>query len=275
MPELPEVETVMRGLETVLKDRRLDRVIVRRDGMRFPFPPDLGQRLTGRTVTELSRRAKYMMVTLDDGTVAIIHLGMSGRMAVDKTGAAPGPHDHVIFQTDDGTEVRFNDPRRFGMLDLTTESDLPHHRLIKDIGPEPLDDAFTAEVLSSSLKGRKTSIKAALLDQKIVAGLGNIYVCEALFRAGISPKRSAHTVAGKRAARLVPAIKDVLTEAIAKGGSTLRDHMHPDGQLGYFQHAFQVYGREGEPCFCGRPGVLVKRIVQSNRSTFYCPACQR
>lgn len=274
MPELPEVETVRRGLIGPLEGRVLARVRQYRPDLRWPLPADFAGRLTGRRVERLDRRAKFILARLDDGQVWITHLGMSGRMVLSRDATLPpGPHDHVVIETDGGDIVTFNDVRRFGMMDLVPEDELPEHFLLRDLGPEPLGNAFNDTVLSAALAGRRTPIKAALLDQKIVAGLGNIYVCEALYYAGISPKRLARSVAGKRAARLVPAIRDVLDRAIAAGGSSLRDYVQASGELGYFQHDFAVYGREGDPCrSCGKP---VTRIVQSGRSTFYCGACQR
>ncbi|MDX2144318.1 MAG: bifunctional DNA-formamidopyrimidine glycosylase/DNA-(apurinic or apyrimidinic site) lyase [Rhodospirillaceae bacterium] len=279
MPELPEVETVCRGLAHVMQGRRLVRVEVRRKDLRIPFPPGLAKTLTGRRIVRIYRRAKYILMDLDDDHVVIAHLGMSGRMTVIAPGTALEAHDHVVFHTDDGQEVRFNDPRRFGLMTLTTKAALDRHKLFAAQGPDPLLDPFTPEILSAALKGRTTSIKAALLDQRIVVGLGNIYVCEALFRASISPKRKSGTVAGARAAVLVPAIKQVLEEATAVGGSSLRDHVQPSGELGYFQHNWRVYGREGEACTAsGHPGgktAPIKRVVQGGRSTFYCPVCQK
>ena len=278
MPELPEVETTCRGLANVFDGRRLTAVQVRRPNMRIPFHKNLAQSLTGRRIEQVTRQAKYICIYLDDGAVALAHLGMSGRMTITDPSAVPGRHDHVVFDTDDGVRVFFNDPRRFGLLTLTTAATLLQHKLLARMGPDPLTDAFTPEVLSAALKGKGTSIKAALLDQRVVAGLGNIYVCEALFRAGISPRRKASSVAGKRAQRLVPLIKDVLTEAIAAGGSTLRDYAQPSGELGYFKFSWNVYGREGEQCKCdpdGKDGITVKRIVQAGRSTFFCSRCQR
>jgi formamidopyrimidine-DNA glycosylase len=276
MPELPEVETVCRGLATQLEGRVLVRFELRRADLRFPFPAGLSARMTGRRVRSIRRRAKYILMTVDDGTVLIAHLGMSGRMLV--TQGPPndlGPHDHVIIATDEGAVVRFNDARRFGMMDLSDEAGLDRHPLLAHLGPEPLDDAFDGAALAAALAGRATSIKAALLDQTTVAGIGNIYACEALFQAGLSPRRTAATVQGRRADRLVAAIKDVLARAIAAGGSSLRDHVQPSGELGYFQHAWAVYGREGEPCpDCSCDGV-VQRMVQAGRSTFYCPSRQR
>lgn len=289
MPELPEVETVCRGLAGVLQGRRLARVLVRRKDLRIPFPKGLAESLTGRRVEKIRRRAKYMLMDLDDGQVLIIHLGMSGRMVVDTSGTAPAKHDHVIFTTDAGAEIRFNDPRRFGLMTLAPRAGLERHKLFRHLGPDPLTADFSPAALSAALKGRKTSIKAALLDQRIVVGVGNIYACESLYRAGISPLRKAGSVAGARAARLVPAIQAVLAEAIAAGGSSLRDHVQPSGELGYFQHAWKVYGREGESCACLGPGQgktsaaakapnkgkgIVRRVIQGGRSTFYCAGCQ-
>ena len=278
MPELPEVETVRRGLVPVLEGRRLVRVIARRGDLRRPLPPDLGQRLTGRRVERLERRAKYLLWRIEGGDVVILHLGMSGRVKVFPADApAEERHDHLIFETDAGAVVRFCDPRRFGSLDLTTDGELAGHVLLRDLGPEPLEAAFDAACLESRLAGRSGPIKMALMDQRLVAGLGNIYVCEALFRAGISPRRRAGSVSGGRASRLVTAIREVLGEAIAAGGSSLRDHRQPDGELGYFQHRFAVYDREGQGCPACPGGACpgVRRIVQSGRSTFYCPARQR
>jgi len=279
MPELPEVETVMRGLQGRLEGRVIRRALVNRPDLRFPFPVGLAKRLTGARVTGFRRRAKYILMRLDGGDSVVIHLGMSGRMLIGPAGVNDVPaHEHVSLETDDGWRVGFIDPRRFGAMDLVATAAEDEHRLLKDLGPEPLEDGFTAKALSDALRGKRTPIKAALLDQSIVAGLGNIYVCEALFRAKISPTRLAADVAGARAARLVPEIKATLAEAIAAGGSSLRDYVQPDGELGYFQHAWKVYGREGEPCAAcpGPPGCAgITRIVQSGRSTFYCPRVQR
>ncbi len=274
MPELPEVETVCRGLAVELVGRQLARVLVRRAGLRFPFPKNMARRLTGRTVIRIRRRAKYILIELDDGATLLVHLGMSGRMYIQHPPGKPAEaHDHVVLTTDAGTIVTFNDARRFGMMDLVDPAELETHKLLRDLGPEPLGNEFSGPVLSAALAGKRTPIKAALLDQTVVAGLGNIYVSEALFRAGISPKRLAHSVAGARAERLVPQIKAVLNEAIAAGGSSLRDYVQASGELGYFQASFRVYDREGAPCpTCGR---AVRRIVQSGRSTFYCGHCQR
>ncbi|HMB76950.1 MAG TPA: bifunctional DNA-formamidopyrimidine glycosylase/DNA-(apurinic or apyrimidinic site) lyase [Kiloniellaceae bacterium] len=282
MPELPEVETVVRGLRPRLEGRRLVKVEQRSPALRFPLPAQMAARLEGRTVRQVGRRAKYIQMYLDDGQVLLCHLGMSGRMILHESGDAPPPvdkHDHVIFRTDRGTELRFNDTRRFGMMDLVRESDLAQHRLLRDLGPEPLGNAFNGPALAAALKGRRSPIKAALLDQKTVAGLGNIYVSEALYFAGLSPRRQAYTVQGGRAERLVQAVRDVLQRAIAAGGSSLRDFVQADGELGYFQHQWAVYGREGEACpSCSCERVRtggIRRLVQSGRSTFYCASRQR
>ena len=276
MPELPEVETVCRGLATQLLGKRLARVELRRPALRFPIPPELPAKLTGRRVESIRRRAKYIIMEFDEDVALLAHLGMSGRMTVSN--GVPNeflPHDHLILVAEDGVCVRFNDPRRFGMLDLLVRGEENKHRLLADIGPEPLDAAFTGAVLARAIEGKMTPIKAAILDQKIVAGVGNIYACEALFQAGLSPTRLAGSLTGAQANKLVAAIKDVLTRAIAVGGSSLRDHVQVSGELGYFQHAWAVYGKEGEPC----PGCAckdgVRRMVQSNRSTFYCAKKQK
>lgn len=283
MPELPEVETVMRGLARRMPGRRLARVQQFRPDLRWPLPDGFGQRLTGRTVVGLRRRAKYILVDLDDGQCLMLHLGMSGRMLILDDAAdsfAPQTHDHVVFTLDDGTVIAFNDPRRFGMIDLVeADADPNDHRLLAGLGVEPLSDAFDGDYLTDRLAGRFTPIKAALLDQKVVAGLGNIYVCEALYHARISPRRLAASVAGVRAQRLVPAIKQVLARAIEAGGSSLRDYVQATGELGYFQHNWAVYDRLGEACpdcRCDRARTGgIQRIVQSARSTFYCPTLQR
>ncbi|KIL97260.1 Formamidopyrimidine-DNA glycosylase [Paramagnetospirillum magnetotacticum MS-1] len=274
MPELPEVETVARGLAQVWDGRRFVSVETRRSGLRVPFPKDFAQRLTGRRVESVGRRAKYLVVRLDDGLVMLGHLGMSGRMTIGALrNAPPGPHDHVEWVTDAGISVTLTDPRRFGLFTLCEAGELAAHPLLAGIGPEPLDDSFDAKVLAQALKGKSGPIKTVLLDQRTVAGLGNIYVCESLFRARISPLRPAGSLTKAETGRLVPLIKAVLTEAVAAGGSTLKDHARPDGELGYFQHSFQVYGREGEACpdcpgapQCGG----ISRITQAGRSTFYC-----
>jgi formamidopyrimidine-DNA glycosylase len=279
MPELPEVETVMRGLRARLEGRRIVRAATHRLDLRWPLPLGLARRLTGARVLGFRRRGKYILMRLDGGDSVLLHLGMSGRMLIEPAGRNDVTlHEHLVLETDEGWRVGFVDPRRFGTVDLVPTEQEDTHRLLADLGPEPLDAAFSLTSLSNSLAGKRTPVKAALLDQKIVAGLGNIYVCEALFRAAISPQRSAHTIPGARATRLLPAIKDTLTEAIAAGGSSLRDYVQPDGELGYFQHAWKVYGHEGEPCeHCpGKPMCQgIKRIVQSGRSTFYCPRNQR
>jgi len=279
MPELPEVETVMRGLQLRLEGRLLRRAVARRADMRWPLPPGLVERLTGARVSGFRRRAKYILMRLESGWSVLIHLGMSGRMVVEPVGRNEITlHEHIELETDDGWRVGFVDPRRFGSVDLIETEREDQHRLLAGLGPEPLDDAFSVAVLDAALRGKKTPIKAALLDQKIVAGLGNIYVCEALFRAGISPLRLAQSVPGARSRRLVPAIKATLSEAVAAGGSSLRDYVQPNGELGYFQHAWKVYGREGEPCpLCPANETCegVRRIVQSGRSTFYCARKQR
>ena len=243
MPELPEVETVCRGLAGVLIGRRFVAVDVRRKDLRIPFPKGMAAALTGRKVEHIYRRAKYVMIALDDGQVLIAHLGMAGRMTISKAAAPPGKHDHVIFTTDEGTQITFNDPRRFGLMALAQQSELDAHKFFRHLGPDALSESFNEESLSAALKGRKTSIKVALMDQRIVVGVGNIYACESLYRAGISPKRKAGTVARARAAALVPVIKEVLRQAIKAGGSSLRDHVQPSGELGYFQDSWQVYGR--------------------------------
>lgn len=278
MPELPEVETVRRGLIPALEGRVLSKVRANRPDLRFPLPPGLGETLTGRRVARVDRRAKYLLIHIEGGLVVILHLGMSGRILIHPDPPPPEEkHDHIVIETDAGVTVRFNDARRFGFLDLVGDNALDQHPMLAPLGPEPLDDAFTPGVLADALQNKKTPIKAALLDQKIVAGVGNIYACEALFRARLSPRRLAKTVQGGRAERLCLSIRDVLNDAIAAGGSTLRDHRVPSGELGYFQHAFRVYDREGTPCpACGHEtGAIVKRIVQSGRSSFFCSTCQR
>lgn len=282
MPELPEVETVRRGLEPAMTGRRILHAEVRREGLRWPFPPDLAVRLTGARVTALRRRAKYILADLDSGESALIHLGMSGRMLVsgeapgafEHARAMPGKHDHIVLDLEGGARVAFNDARRFGMFDLVPTESAEQHRLLDGLGPEPLGNGFSADYLAQALCGRRAPIKTALLDQRLVAGLGNIYVCEALHRAGIHPTRPAGKIAAPRLERLTAEVRAVLTEAIKAGGSSLRDHRQADGELGYFQHAFRAYGRAGEPC--ANPGCTgtIRRIAQSGRSTFYCPSCQ-
>ncbi len=282
MPELPEVETVMRGLQARLEGRVIRRAEVRRPDLRWPLPPTLAAVLTGARVSGFRRRAKYILMRLEpvgggSGMSVLLHLGMSGRMLIRQHGSnAATLHEHVELETDDGWLVGFVDPRRFGSIDLVPTAAEDAHRLLAGLGPEPLDDAFDGAVLSRALAGRRTPIKAALLDQRVVAGLGNIYVCEAMFRAGIAPSRLAGEVTHAQAVRLVSEIKATLLEAIAAGGSSLRDYVQPDGEFGYFQHAWRVYGREGERCDqCpGPPCPGVARVVQSGRSTFYCPRLQ-
>jgi len=280
MPELPEVETIARGLAATLEGRRIAEVRQNRADLRVPFPEGLARRVAGRTVVHIGRRAKYLLLTLDDGQVLIIHLGMSGRFMIRHDPAQPPlPHDHLVLSTDDGMVYVLNDPRRFGLVALAAGDGLDDHPLFRGMGPEPLGNTFDGATLADALAGRRTPIKSALLDQRVVAGLGNIYVCEALFWSGLSPRRNAATVQGQRAERLVAAIRRVLNEAIAAGGSSLRDFRHHDGELGYFQHRFAVYDREGQAC----PGCDCKvaetggvaRITQAGRSTFYCPRRQR
>lgn len=283
MPELPEVETVRRGLSPVMEGRVILRAEQRRPDLRWPLPERMAERLTGQRVERLGRRSKYILADLSSGETLIIHLGMSGRMLISGVQAgqfhhdlpAPEKHDHVIFDMEGGARITFNDARRFGAMDLAETAKVEDHWLLKDLGPEPLGNAFHEAYLIARLKGRAMPIKSALLDQRVVAGLGNIYVCEALHRAGISPKRKAGKISKARLAGLVPIIREVLAEAIEAGGSSLRDYRQADGDLGYFQHAFRAYGREGEPCTTPGCGGTIGRIVQSGRSTFYCPECQR
>lgn len=276
MPELPEVETVRRGLAPVLEGHRFTRVRARRADLRRPLPDDFAGRIEGRRVLSCARRGKYLLIHLDDGQVLMVHLGMSGRFRIFRDRPPPlDAHDHVIFETDDGVTIRYNDQRRFGLMALARADGLESHPLLAGLGPEPLGNAFGGPVLAERLAGRSGPIKTALMDQSVVAGLGNIYVCESLFRAGLSPRRKAGTVGPVRARRLADAIRRVLGEAIEAGGSTLRDHRQPSGELGYFQHAFAVYGREGEPCPRCTCAGAIRRIVQSGRSTFYCPLRQR
>jgi len=293
MPELPEVETVRRGLEPAMEGARFAKVEVNRRDLRWPLPKDFAERLQGRTVTGLGRRAKYLLADLSSGDVLIMHLGMSGSFHVFQEAGARAlgryhheraqhaAHDHIVFHMSSGAIVTFNDPRRFGSMKLVPRAKLEVEPLLRNLGPEPLGNAFDAAMLAKACRGKKTSLKAALLDQRVVAGLGNIYVCEALHRARLSPKRVATTIADRngapneRAERLVEAIKAVLNAAIKDGGSTLRDHKLTDGELGMFQHHFRVYGREGEKCRTPGCRGTVKRIVQNGRSTFYCPVCQK
>jgi formamidopyrimidine-DNA glycosylase len=287
VPELPEVETVRRGLAPVLEGAVIARAQVNRPDLRWPFPEHMAERLTGARVDRLRRRSKYILADLSTDETLIIHLGMSGRMIIsgEALRAAPGvfhhvhpapeKHDHVILDTEAGARITFNDARRFGAMDLAPTDDVDAHWLLKDLGPEPLGNAFHDDHLARAFRGRRTPVKSALLDQRIVAGLGNIYVCEALHRARISPLRHAGRISRPRIARLVTDIRDVLAEAIEAGGSSLRDYRQADGDLGYFQHNFRVYGREGRPCTTPDCRGVIRRKVQSGRSSFYCPICQR
>ncbi|MEQ6202983.1 bifunctional DNA-formamidopyrimidine glycosylase/DNA-(apurinic or apyrimidinic site) lyase [Sulfitobacter sp. HNIBRBA2951] len=283
MPELPEVETVRRGLAPVMEGAVIARADVNRPDLRWPFPERMAQRLTGQRVERLRRRSKYVLADLSSGETLLIHLGMSGRMLIsgDPLGKfvhdhpAPEKHDHVVFHMENGSRITFNDPRRFGAMDLMETAREAEHKLLAVLGPEPLGNDFYDSILVEAFKGRNTPVKSALLDQRIVAGLGNIYVCETLFRAGISPKRKAGRIAAAKVAAMVPIIRDVLAEAIEAGGSTLKDFKQADGELGYFQHSFDVYGREGEACKRAGCDGQIARVVQSGRSSFYCPACQR
>ncbi|HMK81224.1 MAG TPA: bifunctional DNA-formamidopyrimidine glycosylase/DNA-(apurinic or apyrimidinic site) lyase [Xanthobacteraceae bacterium] len=293
MPELPEVETVRRGLEPVMDGARFVRVEQRRGDLRFPFPKNFAKRLEGQSVTGLGRRAKYLLADLSSGEVLLMHLGMSGsfRVVHGSDADAPGKfhhvrgklsaHDHVVFHMSNGAVITFNDPRRFGYMRLIARAALEQDPMIEALGPEPLGNAFDGAMLAAACHGKKTSLKAALSDQKVVAGLGNIYVCEALHRAHLSPKRRASTLATRigaptaRAHALADAIKAVLTDAIKAGGSSLRDHRQTDGDLGYFQHSFRVYDRAGEKCPTPKCKGRIRRIVQGTRSTFFCPVCQK
>ena len=293
MPELPEVETVRRGLAPVMQGARLTKVTLHRADLRWPFPKDFARRLTGQTVTHLGRRAKYLLAELSSGEVLVMHLGMSGsfRVFAAKAEDMPGryyhersqhaAHDHVVFQFSNGAIVTFNDPRRFGFMKLVPQAKIESEPFMRALGPEPLGNSFNAAVLAQACNGKKTSLKAALLDQRLVAGLGNIYVCEALHRARLSPRRKASTIATRAGApndhaeRLAAAIKAVLSDAIKAGGSSLRDHRRTDGELGLFQHSFRVYDREGERCPTHGCTGTIKRIVQGARSTFFCPVCQK
>jgi formamidopyrimidine-DNA glycosylase len=291
MPELPEVETVRLGLAPALEGRTIVHCQTRRGDLRRPFPPHFAQRLTGQKVRRLTRRAKYLLAELKSGETLVIHLGMSGRISVyaegeqrrlgdyvyssPPAGAGQGKHDHVVFDTDAPARIVFNDHRRFGLMDLIATDKLDDAPLFAGLGPEPLSSAFNTKYLAEAFAGKKTPVKSALLDQRLVAGLGNIYVCEALFRAGISPKKMAGGIGHERIAPLVKAIKAVLAQAIAAGGSTLRDHAQATGDPGNFQHHFLVYGREGKLCKKKNCRGTVRRIAQAGRSTFYCPACQK
>jgi formamidopyrimidine-DNA glycosylase len=294
MPEIPDVETVRRGLEPILVGNAFARVEQRRQDLRFPLPRNFGERLSGRKVEALNRRAKYLLAHLDDGEVLVMHLGMTGRFSIDHVNGAatesgrfahpekPVPkHEHIVFHLRDGTAVRYSDTRRFGLMDLVPAAALDSHALFKGLGVEPLSSAFAPAWLASRLNGKATSIKAALVDQKLIAGLGNIYACEALYRAHISPLKLAGSLATKagkptkKTEALVESVKAVLKDAIRAGGSSLRDYKRADGRLGRFQHRFKVYGREGKPCTTKGCRGTVRRIVQGGRSTFYCPICQR
>ena len=290
MPELPEVETVRRGLEPVLVGNAFTRVEQRRADLRFPLPENFGTRLSGRKIEALDRRAKYLLARLDDGEVLVMHLGMTGRFRIDHANGMSAAaqaqrkvpkHEHIVFHLGDGTLVRYSDTRRFGLMDLIRSERLDMHALFKGLGIEPLGPGLTPEWLAGRIKGKATSIKAALLDQKLIAGLGNIYVCEVLHRARISPTKLAGTLATKsgkptkKTEALVAAIKAVLADAIKAGGSSLRDYKRADGRLGRFQHRFKTYNRAGKPCPRTGCGGTVRRIVQGGRSTFYCPTCQR
>ncbi len=283
MPELPEVETVRRGLEPAMLGERIAQADINRPDLRWPFPPQMAERLTGARVLALRRRSKYILADLSSGETLLIHLGMSGRMLIsgDPLGQfvhdhpAPQKHDHVVLHMENGARITFNDARRFGAMDLMTTADQESHKLLAVLGPEPLGNGFSADYLTQAFEGKNTPVKSALLDQRIIAGLGNIYVCEALFRGKILPSQKAGRLAKTRVAALVPIIRDVLSEAIAAGGSSLKDFRQADGELGYFQHRFDVYGREGEPCRTQGCKATIARITQSGRSSFYCPSCQR
>ena len=278
MPELPEVETIRRGLTLALEGKRITDVDVRRRDLRIPLPDDFESSLAGRRVEALGRRGKYLVLALGDGHALIIHLGMSGRMLIEpasRRSNVAALHEHVVFTLEDGTRIRFTDPRRFGLMALAELDSIESHPFFLEMGPEPLSEAFNGEALYAAIKDKRTPIKAALLDQHVVAGLGNIYVCEALYRAGISPRRIAMNVGRARVEKLVEAIRAVLLEAIEAGGSTLKDYARADGELGYFQHRFAVYDRAGEPCPDCDCDIGVAHIVQSNRSTFYCAKRQR
>ncbi|MEP2642682.1 bifunctional DNA-formamidopyrimidine glycosylase/DNA-(apurinic or apyrimidinic site) lyase [Roseobacter sp.] len=283
MPELPEVETVRRGLDPAMSGAIISQADVNRPDLRWPFPPDMAARLAGQRVLALRRRSKYILIDLSSGETLLVHLGMSGRMLVsgDPLGQfvhdhpAPEKHDHVVLHMDNGTRITFNDPRRFGAMDLMTTADAADHKLLRVLGPEPLGNAFHEAHLIAAFQGKMSPIKSALLDQSIVAGLGNIYVCEALYRAKIRPTRKAGQISKARISGLVPIIRNVLSDAIEAGGSSLRDFRQADGELGYFQHSFDVYGREGAPCRTAGCAGVVGRIVQSGRSTFFCAQCQR
>ena len=287
MPELPEVETVRRGLEPAMTGRRIRALTLNRADLRFPFPERCAERVSGARVERIDRRSKYLLLRLDTGETLLVHLGMTGRFSIEADHSVERPgefvhaapanpkHDHCVFEIEDGITVRYNDPRRFGFMDLFETVGEDKVSFLAGLGPEPIGNAFNGPFLAETLAGRKSPIKTALLDQRIVAGLGNIYVCEALHRSRISPRRQAGTIKGDRAERLAGSVRDVIAEAIAAGGSTLRDFASADGALGYFQHTFRAYGREGEACATDGCGGHISRIVQSGRSTFYCGQCQR
>jgi formamidopyrimidine-DNA glycosylase len=287
MPELPEVETVRRGLQPALEGRRIERVTQNRPNLRFPFPANFTARLEGQTVDRVGRRSKYLLLELSSGETLLMHLGMSGRFSIEAEAGAGQPgdfvhatpanprHDHVIFDVSGGVTVRYNDPRRFGFMDLIGADELATSPHLVSLGPEPHTNSFSDAYLLEAVAGKRAPIKSVLLDQHIIAGLGNIYVCEALHRAGVSPRREARTLGAIRAGRLARSIRDVILEAIESGGSSLKDFAGTDGALGYFQHRFRAYGREGEKCPTAECGKPIRRIVQSGRSTFYCSACQR
>jgi len=275
MPELPEVETVRRGLALKMTGRRILKAELRRPDLRRPFPPALAERLEGARVGALRRRGKYILIELDADGLLLLHLGMSGRVTAGPAVSPDAPHDHVVLRLDDGTVIRFNDPRRFGLIDYMKRGEEVRHPLLAGLGPEPLEAEFTGAYLAAALAHKMTPIKSALIDQRIVAGLGNIYACEALFRAGISPQRVAASIGRGRADRLVAGIRAVLIEAIEAGGSSLRNYVQADGELGYFQHRWAVYGHEGVPCPGCNCATGVRRIVQAGRSTFYCAKRQR
>jgi len=283
MPELPEVETVRRGISPVMEGQKIAEVQVNRPDLRWPLPERMAERLKGRHVTNVRRRSKYILCDLDSGETLLIHLGMSGRILI--SGDPQGrfvhdhpmaeKHDHVVLDMDTGARITYNDPRRFGAMDLLDTATAEEHPLLNVLGPEPLSNGFNEDQFFKAIRSRKSPMKSVLLDQKIVAGLGNIYVCEALFRARIDPRRKAANLSRQRSDRLVPIIRDVLSEAIEAGGSSLKDYRQADGELGYFQHSFDVYGREGEPCKTDGCAGTIRRITQSGRSTFLCTQCQR
>ncbi|GHF12821.1 formamidopyrimidine-DNA glycosylase [Kordiimonas sediminis] len=278
MPELPEVETVKEGLVPALEGAVLSRVEIRRPKLRFDIPADFAEKTSGQSVERLERRSKYILIHLSNSLVILLHLGMSGRIRIygpQEPLSEIGKHDHVSFYTQAGHHILFTDPRRFGVLTYFQAHEMEMHPLLKNIGPEPLSNAFSEQHLAAGLAKRKSPIKTALLDQKLVAGLGNIYVCEALWRSHIHPERKANSLSNTEIARLFPVIKEVLQDAIKAGGSTLKDYATTDGELGYFQHQFNVYGREDAPCSNPKCGGTITRIVQSNRSTFFCPKCQK